>query len=80
MAWDDGRRHIWAGDFNSLTEDDKSKEGWEKVAKEREASKGFKRLEEPKFEVTKYMVEKNFSDCWAKVGEKGPTDQKETCR
>ena len=87
VVWDGGRRHIWAGDFNSLTKDDKSKKGWEKVANEREASnregeekKGFKRLEEPKFEVTTYMAEKNFSDCWAKAGERGEKDQKDTCK
>ena len=57
------------------------------MAKEREASnregegkKGFKRLEGPKFEVTNYLAEKNLSDCWAKAGEKGERDQKDTCK
>ena len=87
VVWDGGRRHIWAGDFNSLTKDDKGKKGWKKVAKEREASNregegtgGFKRLEEPKFEVTKYMAEKNFSDCWAKAEDRGHKDLEETCK
>ena len=86
VVWDGGRRHIWAGDFNSLTEGDKDKDGWEEVAEEREASnregegtRGFKRLEKPKFEVTKYMAD-FFSDCWATAEEKGHKDLKETCK
>ena len=47
--------------------------------KEREREGTKKRLEEPKFDVTKYMAVKNFSDCWTKAGEKGEIDQKETC-
>ena len=31
------KQHIFAGDFNSLTEEDKDKEGWEKVRRERAA-------------------------------------------
>ena len=84
-VWDGGRRHIWAGDFNSLTEDDKTRKGWKKVAKKREASnregegeKGFKKLEEPKFDVTKKIAEMNFTDCWAEADEKGSL--KETCK
>ena len=74
-VWDHGRIHIFAGDFNSLTKADKSQEGWDKVAAEKELSnterlgeKGFTKLEEPKFDVTSSMAEKNFSDCWAMVG------------
>ena len=33
-----GRRHIFAGDFNSLTWEDADEEGWARVAKEMEAS------------------------------------------
>ena len=32
-----GAKHIFAGDFNSLTLEDKDMEGWERVGKEREA-------------------------------------------
>ena len=50
--------HILAGDFNSLTKEDKSDEGWDQVAAERELSntkRGFIKLEEPKFDVTTSM-------------------------
>ena len=77
---------FWDTLFNSLTRDDKSKKGWKKVAKKIEASnregegkEGFKRLEEPKFDVTKYIAEEmNFTDCWIEAEEKG--EQKETCK
>ena len=65
-VWDEGKMHILAGDFNSLTKEDKSDEGWDKVAAEREFSntkRGFTKLEESKFDVTTSMSQKNFSDC-----------------
>ena len=83
-VWDQGKMHILAGDFNSLTKEDKSQEGWDKVAAERELSNtnklgenGFTELEEPKFDVTASMSQKNFSDCWAQVGRR---DLKTTCQ
>ena len=80
--WDHGKVHILAGDF------DKSQEGWDKVAAERELSNtkkfgdnSFTKLEEPKFDVTASIMEsmsqKNFSDCWAQVGR---LDLETTCQ
>ena len=37
-VWNQGRMHIFAGDFNSLTKEDKSQEAWDKVAADRELS------------------------------------------
>ena len=37
-VWNQGRMHIFAGDFNSLTKEDKSQEAWDKVAEDRELS------------------------------------------
>ena len=81
-VWDQWKMHILAGDFNSLTKEDKSQEGWDKVAAERELSNTKKlaevsKLEEPKFDVTASMSRKNFFDCWAQVGRQ---DLKTTCR
>ena len=83
-VWDHGRMHIFAGDFNSLTKEDKGEEGWEQVAVSREDSnreklgeRGFTEQEEPKFDLTASMARKNFSDCWAEMGRRG---LKNTCR
>ena len=83
-VWDEGKMHILAGDFNSLTKEDRCQEGWNKVAAERELSNtknlgenGFTKLEEPKFDVTASMSKKNFLDCWAQVGRR---DLKTTCQ
>ena len=78
-VWDQGKMHILAGDFNSLTKEDKTQEEWDKVAAERELSNTKKsaELEEPKFDVTASMSRKNFFDCWAQVGRQ---DLKTTCR
>ena len=65
-VWGNGRMHIFAGDFNSLTREDKSGEEWSQVAAKRKDSN--KEVEEPKFDVTASMAQKNFSDCWAMVG------------
>ena len=68
---EDGQGIQGTSTLNSFTEEDKSDEGWDKVAAERELSntkRGFIKLEEPKFDVTMSMSQKNFSDCWAQVG------------
>ena len=66
-VWDKGKMHVLAGDFNSLTFADKSEAEWAEVAVERNEAN----FEEPKFQVTASMGQKNFSDCWAKVGTGG---------
>ena len=71
-VWGLGRMHIFAGDFNSLTERD-NEEGWAQEAVKRERSQ----LEEPKFDVTALMAQMNFSDCWDQVGRR---DLKITCK
>ena len=78
-VWNQGRMHIFAGDFNSLTKEDKSQEAWDKVAADRELSNqnNFAKLEEPKFDVTAFMAQENFTDCWAKVGRR---DEMTTCQ
>ena len=78
-VWNQGRMHIFAGDFNSLTKEDKSQEAWDKVAADRELSNqnNFAKLEEPKFDVTDFMAQENFTDCWAKVGRR---DEMTTCQ
>lgn len=83
-VWDHGKMHILARDFNRLTKEDKSQEGWDKVAAERELSNtkkfgdnSFTKLEEPKFDLTASMPQKNFSDCWAQVGRR---DLETTCQ
>ena len=68
-VWDQGKMHILAGDFNSLTKEDKSQESWDKVAAERELSTTKKlgdktKLEEPKFDLTASMSQKDFLDMW----------------
>ena len=63
-VWDKGKLHVLAGDFNSLTFADKSEGEWAEVVVERRE----KSLEEPKFQVTAQMAQKNFSDCLANVG------------
>ena len=73
-VWGLGRKHIFAGDFNSLTKGDKSEEGWAQVAADRENSNT--ELEESKFDVAASMAQKNFSDCWDQVGRQ---DLKITC-
>ena len=74
-VWGLGKMHIFAGDFNSLTKEDKSEEGWAQVKVDRENSNT--ELEEPKFDVAASMAQKNFSDCWDQVGRQ---DLKITCR
>ena len=37
----------------------------------------FAKLEEPKFDVTAFMAQENFTDCWAKVGRR---DEMTTCQ
>ena len=132
-----GVKHIFAGDFNSLTLEDKDMEGWEKVGKEREAKNSkleeaislsqrkqtlegqrpdqadgeldkvraqldeslegldikprktlrklishleYKKLEEPKFDLTKWMLEEKFKDAWREGGESGRTGSQTTCK
>ena len=60
-----GMKHIFAGDFNSLTWEDKSADEWERVAEEIREKKF---VEDPKFDLTRLMKKHGFTDCWLDVG------------
>ena len=53
-------KRIFAGDFNSLTWEDKSKDEWERVAEERRASKKDKEFEKLSIDLENNLCIKEF--------------------
>ena len=53
-------KHVIAGDFNSLTWEDKSKDEWERVAEERRASKKDKEFEKLGIDLENNLCIKEF--------------------
>merc|ERR1712080_474777 len=64
---------VWAGDFNTLTREDYSQQGWEEIGAVRRRGK----WEQPRTEFSNYLHKKGLTDSWASVGRPSPVS---TCR